>query len=205
MPQVFNPSLSAGAIGPGFWDFLVWFVIWSPLVAFLEYGTHRWIMHRANRFLDPRLTHLKNHGAHHSGQNGPEFVDMPLKNCLLLTSPVLLLLAVWGIVVGPLATVIIPCAALVVWSFVYTYLWTRIHRAIHGTEQNWFWRSGPLFRFFRNHHLKHHAHAKMNYGTVFPVTDYLFFTWYDRKPALTSPLAIRDTRIAVNPLDKNPT
>ena len=25
--------------------FILWFVMWAPLVALLEYGTHRWIMH----------------------------------------------------------------------------------------------------------------------------------------------------------------
>lgn len=178
--EIFAPESAGSAVG-WMWEFLLWFAIWAPLVAFLEYGTHRWIMHWANRLLDPRLAYLKDHGAHHLGNNGREFVDMPLKNCLLITSPVLLLLGAWGLVIGPLAAVAIPAAALVAWSCFYSYLWTRIHRAIHGTERNWFARSGPVFRFFRNHHLKHHSHPKRNYGTVFPVTDYLFFTSSDFK------------------------
>ena len=39
--------------------FMLWFLIWAPLVALLEYGAHRWIMHKANRWLDPKLQHLK--------------------------------------------------------------------------------------------------------------------------------------------------
>ena len=59
--------------------FMLWFAIGGPLIALLEYGTHRWIMHVANRLLDPQLHHLKSHAAHHKGENTPEFVDVPLK------------------------------------------------------------------------------------------------------------------------------
>ena len=161
--------------------FLLWFVLLTPIIALLEYGTHRWIMHRANRLLDPQLAHLKDHGMHHKGANDHYYVDMLVKDCLVLTSPVLFLLALWGLVIGPLSAVAIPAAALLAWCVFYTYLWTRMHRAIHGVETNWFQRTGHVFRFFRNHHLKHHVHAKINYGTVFPWTDYLFFTWRDRR------------------------
>ena len=104
-------SVSATPLG---WlvAFILWFVIWLPFVALLEYGTHRWIMHKANRLLDPNLEHLKAHGTHHKGSNDHEFVDMPLKNCLLLTSPALILMAVWGLAVGPFSAVVVPAAAL---------------------------------------------------------------------------------------------
>src|SRR5215471_8910412 len=161
----------------------MWFLIWAPLVALLEYSAHRWIMHKANRLLDPCLRQLRAHGTHHQGHNEHEFVDMPLKNCLLLTCPVFLLLTGWGVAVGPFGSILIPAAALLSWCFFYTYLWTQIHRAIHGIEANWFRRTGPIFRFFRDHHLKHHINAGMNYGTVFPWTDYLFLTCQERKVA----------------------
>jgi sterol desaturase/sphingolipid hydroxylase (fatty acid hydroxylase superfamily) len=106
---------------------------------------------------------------------------MPLKNCLLITCPVFLVLTVWGLLVGPFGSTLIPIAALLSWCFFYTYLWTLIHRAIHGIEANWFRRLGPIFRFFRDHHLKHHASAGTNFGTVFPWTDYVFFTFKERK------------------------
>jgi hypothetical protein len=160
---------------------MLWFAIWVPLIALLEYGTHRWIMHKANRWLDPQLTQLKSHGAHHKGANSPEFVDVPLRNCLLLTSPAFLVLAVWGFAIGPWSVVAMAAAALLAWSFVYTYLWARMHRAIHDLESNWFQRCGPVFQYFRNHHLKHHANARVNFGTVFPWTDYVFGTWRDRR------------------------
>jgi len=173
------------ALTLAFWllEFAMWFVLWAPLVALLEYATHRWIMHKANRLLDPQLTQLKAHMTHHKGHNDHEFVDMPLKNCFLLICPALALLVAWGVAVGPLASVVIPAAALLSWSFFYTYLWTQMHRAIHGVESNWFRKSGPIFRFFRDHHLKHHANGRANYGTVFPWTDYVFFTWHERSLA----------------------
>src|SRR6476661_722177 len=87
VPLTFLAALALSLAGwlLGFW---MWCLIWAPLVALLEYATHRWIMHRANRLLDPQLRQLRAHGTHHQGHNDHEFVDMPLKNCLLLTSPV---------------------------------------------------------------------------------------------------------------------
>jgi sterol desaturase/sphingolipid hydroxylase (fatty acid hydroxylase superfamily) len=137
-------------------------------------------MHWANRLLDPRSDQLKAHIAHHQGANDDEFVDMSLKNCLLLSVPIILLLVGWGLAFGSLSSILIPAMAFLSWSFVYTYLWTRIHRAIHGIEDNWFRRIGPAFRFFRNHHLRHHVRANGNYGTVFPMTDYVFLTCLGR-------------------------
>jgi sterol desaturase/sphingolipid hydroxylase (fatty acid hydroxylase superfamily) len=166
--------------------FMLWFVIWAPLIALLEYGTHRWIMHVANRALDPQLRQLRSHAGHHRGANDPEFIDVPLKNCLLLTSPAFLLMALWGFAIGPWSGIVLPGAALLAWSFFYKYLWARMHRAIHGMESNWFQRCGPVFRFFRDHHLEHHANGRVNYGTVFPWTDYLFNTWRDRRRAPSS-------------------
>ena len=52
-----------------------------------------------------------------------------------------------------------------------------MHRAIHGIESNWFRYLGPLYRFYRRHHLQHHHQPRTNFGTLFPVTDYVFFTW----------------------------
>ncbi len=182
MPYATMVSLAA-TLALWLLQFLLWFLLWMPLVALLEYAAHRWIMHRTTPLLDPALSQFKSHGLHHQGANDPELVDIPLKNCLLLTGPFFLLLAGIGIVAGSLSAVAIPAAALLSWSVLYTWLWTQMHRAIHGTEANWFRRCGPVFRFFRNHHLKHHVHATVNYGTVFPWTDYLFFTWHGRRVA----------------------
>jgi sterol desaturase/sphingolipid hydroxylase (fatty acid hydroxylase superfamily) len=140
-------------------------------------------MHKTSRLVDPKLDHLKSHGAHHRGENEDEFVNAPLADCVLMTSPVLISLGAWGLAIGPVSDVAIPIATLLAWSCIYAYLWTRIHRAIHGIETNWFGRSGCLFRFFRQHHLKHHANSGVNFGAVFPWTDYLFFTWGVRKTA----------------------
>ncbi len=168
----------------------LWFLIWTPVVAILEYGAHRWIMHRANRWLDPRLVQLRAHGKHHQGVNEHDLVDVPILNGLRLTAPFILCVLVWGYVVGPAASIVAPVLALLIWCLVYPYLWNRMHRAIHDLEENWFRRSGPIFRFFLNHHLQHHAHARVNYGTVFPWTDYVFRTRAPR-PAGLSPSAAR--------------
>ena len=113
-----------------------------------------------------------------------------MRNGLRLTAPFILCVLVWGYVVGPAASIVAPVLALLTWCLVYPYLWNRMHRAIHDLEENWFRRSGPIFRFFLNHHLQHHAHARVNYGTVFPWTDYVFRT---RAPR---PVSVRKTSAA---------
>lgn len=167
-------------------QFILWFVALAPLVAFLEYATHRWIMHWANRLLDPQLVYLKNHGTHHRGHNEGEFVEMPLRNCLLITSPVWLLLIIRGALLGSVLAFAIPAAAMFTWCVGYSYLWTRVHRAIHEPVQNRHHTAGRLFSILRDHHLMHHAHPQRNFGTLFPWTDYLFFTAYRRKTITTT-------------------
>ncbi|MEQ8789343.1 MAG: sterol desaturase family protein [Pirellulaceae bacterium] len=173
---------------------LLWLVALTPFVALVEYGAHRWIMHKPNHWLDRKGVQLEAHTAHHGGANGGEFVDIPLRNCLLLATPVLLTLAVWGLATGSWRAVVAPTAAMLAWCFLYSFLWSHLHRAIHGVEHNWLARGGPVFRFFRNHHLRHHVNAGVNYGTLFPWTDYLFFTWRRRKPSLATPARAQGVR-----------
>lgn len=170
------PLFSLASLSFGLLLFAVWFVIWCPVVAVLEYATHRWIMHKANHALDPQLLQLRAHGKHHQGHNEFDLVDMPILNGLRLTAPFLLGVLAWGLVVGPATSIIAPALALLTWSFVYAYLWNRMHRAIHDMEGNWFRNSGPVYRFYLNHHVQHHEHMNTNYGTVFPWTDYVFRT-----------------------------
>jgi len=181
--------------------FLLWFAALTPFVALVEYGAHRWIMHKSNRWLDPKRVQFAAHATHHAGANSGEFVDIPLRNCLLLATPVLVTLAVWALVLGSWSAVIVPGAAMLAWCFIYTYLWSRLHRAIHGVERNWFARSGPVFRLYRKHHLRHHVDARVNYGTLFPWTDYVFFTWRSRKLIRASRSRTTQVHIDLEPLE----
>ncbi len=163
--------------------FIMWFAIWAPVVAVLEYCTHRWIMHKVNRWLDPKLVTLKGHGSHHHGVDDLEFIDMPVKNGLLLTSPFLAGVVLWGLLTGSFSSVIIPGLALLAWSPMYAYLWNRMHRGMHDLEKNWFMYLGPVHRYYLQHHLNHHVNPKSNYGTVFPWTDMFFGTGFERLAA----------------------
>ena len=166
----------AGAYAAGLLTLVLWLAAWTPLVALLEYAVHRWVQHKGVRLLDPALYHRLSHREHHRGSLHHEFVDTTPKDCLLPTMPAWLGLAAWAFAVGPWHSVVIPMAALLAWALLYAWLWTRIHRAIHGVEHNWFERSGIVFRFFSTHHLKHHRTAGVNFGAVFPWTDLVFGT-----------------------------
>lgn len=149
---------------------------WLPVVAVLEYATHRWIMHHSNRWLDPKQSQLKAHGAHHQGDDAYELLDMPIGNCAILTSPFFVITLIAGAITGAWTIAFAACVGLMAWWFVYAWLWTTIHRAIHEKGAAWFRKTGPIFNYFYSHHMKHHEQVTSNYGTVFPFTDYLFAT-----------------------------
>jgi hypothetical protein len=165
-----------------------WFA-WMPIVALLEYTTHRWIMHTFNRWLDPKQIQLRSHGAHHQGVDNADFIDMPVRNCILLTAPLMLVTLCVTAVTGAWAIGIAVAMSLLAWCFFYAWAWTVIHRAIHETGAAWFRRTGPLFRYYYDHHMGHHDRVATNFGTVFPMTDYLFGT-----VSRASAAEVRETR-----------
>ena len=82
------------------------------------------------------------------------------------------------------AAVVLSISAFVGWrwaalvvatSCVYAALWSIIHSAHHDLRFRWCERV-PGYRYWRDHHLTHHAKPNCNFGTVFPWTDLFFGT-----------------------------
>jgi len=152
-----------------------WFA-WMPFVALLEYATHRWIMHSFNRWLDPKQVQLRAHVAHHQGEDNADFIDTPVRNCVILTAPFMVVTLGVTAITGAWAIGAMVAMSLLAWCFVYAWAWTVIHRSIHETGAAWFRGTGPVFRYYYDHHMGHHDRVGTNFGTLFPMTDYLFGT-----------------------------
>jgi hypothetical protein len=105
-------------------------------------------------------------GVHHRDGRNDLNVDLPLRTHFLWGWPALLA-AAWFDLAG--AGVLAACFV------AHAVLWTKMHRAIHGLEENWtqaLWFYGAV----RRHHLEHHRRPARNFGAVFFFTDRLFRT-----------------------------
>ena len=143
---------------------LVWLLAAIASMHVAEYLIHRFVMHRRTLFRSAWQVHaVEHHGRGRLDVN----VDLPVTQHLFFASPLLLLLAVTGAWLG------LGAFLLVFW--LHAYLWTRLHRAIHGLEDNWVGRS-RWFAYWRDHHLAHHRRPDRNFGAVFPWTDHAFGT-----------------------------
>jgi hypothetical protein len=147
---------------------LLWVVGCVSFVAVLEYIGHRYFMHRPlmDRFGLPNI--FFNHAVlHHRGRRNDRNVDLPVRTHFL-----------WGFpFVGAIGYFDLTGAVVLSLCFVgHAVLWTRIHRAIHGLENNWTKRLW-FYRAIERHHLEHHRRPGRNFGAVFFFTDHLFGTY----------------------------
>lgn len=144
-------------------------VLWS-LVAYATTAVFEYVGH----FLMHRLTGTRIHRdhaiRHHAqGVNTPEVTDIALTTHLKFGG-VLLVLA-YGLID------VVGAVALTAAFMLHAVLWTRLHRQIHGVEQNWS-RRLPGYALIRRHHLFHHVRTDRNYAVLFPFMDRLLGTRY---------------------------
>jgi sterol desaturase/sphingolipid hydroxylase (fatty acid hydroxylase superfamily) len=147
-------------------------LLWSfGSVAFLatvEYAAHRYFMHR--RLLDRvGLGWVFHYHAivHHRDGRNDQNVDLPIHVHFVWGFPIIVVCA-W---VDPIGAGILSACFLG-----HSILWTRLHRAIHGLENNWTKRLW-IYRIIERHHLEHHHRPGRNFGAVFPFMDLLFGTY----------------------------
>ena len=146
----------------------LWFVVAVGFVAVLEYVGHRYFMHRPlmDRFGLPDIF-FKHAIIHHRDRRNDQNVDLPVRTHFI-----------WGLPLIAASGYLDPVGAIVFClCFVcHAVLWTKIHRAIHGLENNWTLRLW-FYRAIERHHLEHHRRPGRNFGAVFPFTDRLFGTF----------------------------
>ncbi len=147
--------------------FFVSLVISYLVMSVAEYVLHRYTMHR--RFFPKGWFDdvFENHAIlHHKDERVDLNIDLPIWYHLILSSPVILVLAYFSIpaMLGWLAIMVY-----------HSYLWTKAHRAIHELEVNWMvWR--PFYWKMYDHHMLHHKHPNKNFGVCFFWVDRLMGT-----------------------------
>jgi hypothetical protein len=154
-----------------FWSsmvsFFLWLITFYIFMAVAEYVIHRYSMHKR---LFPKGWFdavFEEHAIlHHKHGRNDLNIDLPVRNHVLLSLPLIIALAIYA-PVGLLAWSIIICY--------HSYLWTKAHRMIHGLEYNWMAKWG-FYHDIREHHEKHHEHPNRNFGVCFFFVDRLMGT-----------------------------
>lgn len=168
----------------------LWLLLAVTLMAFVEYGLHRWPMHSKRfvaRFPSARDQHERHAVLHHGRfyrdrfDNSPDPVarhfniDLEPGFALLFGSPVWL--ALWAIGLPAAAA----CFAGV--SAAHAVVWTAVHREMHDPRGRWF-AGTRYYRFVHANHKLHHERPGGNFAVVFPpLMDVLFGTY--RRPVPT--------------------
>ncbi|MBI2522573.1 MAG: sterol desaturase family protein [Bdellovibrio sp.] len=143
-------------------------VVWGGIAllvwTFTEYALHRFIFHyQASSSVVKRLVYLF-HGLHHDDpQDGRRLVMPPVPAVLIVS----VLYLCFKLVIAP------EYLSLFMAFFLMGYLsYDYIHYATHH-----FPMTGPVGRFLRAYHLKHHYnHKPCKYGVSSPLWDYLLKT-----------------------------
>lgn len=137
------------------------------VVALIEHTVHRHLMHRV--LFDWRIFRLIFGGhavVHHRQKRNDSNIRLPIYTHVAWGLPSVALVSFFdyaGAVILALAFLFHPL------------FWTKLHRAIHGVENNWT-QSLWFFDAIAHHHLEHHRRPGKNFGAVFIFTDYLFRT-----------------------------
>lgn len=155
-------------------SYFVYLVIFYIVMVIGEYWIHKMLMHK------PVLARSKwfswiftDHAIeHHKNERLDMNIDMPIHHHLIAGSPLLLgsFFLGWSAI-----------AALLTIFIWHSYFWTKLHRAIHGLEDNWIGRSW-FYPAFRDQHINHHKNPTTNYGVTALWTDRLFGTVYREPP-----------------------
>ena len=146
---------------------------------FIEYGAHKFVMHRLNWLIPYGYKHTTSHHAifgadetYHAIREGmlehgigftiKEYALFPIA-CSFLYLPAEFLIG-RPVYVGAILAVF---AGLIAFDV--------LHRRFHNPKDTWFQRTG-VFRFLKQHHRIHHADMSVNLNVVAPLVDLLMGT-----------------------------
>ena len=162
-----------------------WLLIIPVLIAgnFVEWGMHRYVMHRKIDVFALRAIYDRHTRQHHQYFTDNHSTIDTIREFRIVFFPwrVLIVLAVAGALLGWVASVLInPNAGYIVFiGMVGHYMvYETFHFCCHVPE-NWFVRNAPFINTIRRHHTAHHnmgimMHVNMN--LTFPVADWALGT-----------------------------
>ena len=136
-----------------------------------EYVVHRYFMHRKTLggmfswiYIDHALEH---HGKKRNDIN----IEMPFMTVFVISLPLNIFVLFFGIKYSLIVILL---------SFLYSVVWTNLHKAHHNMGYN-FIPKIPFYGLWKNYHLTHHNYPNKNYGTVFIYSDLLFGSYQWQK------------------------
>lgn len=146
---------------------MIWLII--IIIAFIyasliEYGAHRWTMHKPGFGKIPLWEEhaVQHHAKHRNDIN----IVLSAFTVLLAASPLFFFCFILG---WPwVAVVLLGCVF-------YAGIWSALHASYHGVGGKLITKL-PLYPIWKKHHLAHHKRPTKNFGTIFIYTDIIFGT-----------------------------
>jgi len=173
MPFVFGSEISATE-----WLTIVPTFLLANIV---EYGVHRWLMHRHIKYM---AFMLKLHMVHHNYFDEAEYYLRTFQDYKMVVFPPVVLNMLTLFITLPLAYVAFLVAGknvallFIATVMLYYLLMQILHVFAHTAKNHWIHRV-PGIDYLRIHHNIHHDHDEMtrcNYNFVIPLSDWLFDT-----------------------------
>ncbi len=162
-----------------------WLLIIPVAIAgnFVEWGLHRYVMHRLVDVFALRAIYDRHTRQHHQYFTDTDYTISSVKEHRIVFFPwrVLIVLGVFGSVLGYIASKLInPNAGYILYmTMVGHYLiYETFHYCCH-VQENWFVRTMPFVNTIRRHHAAHHNLGIMmhkNMTLTFPFADWVMGT-----------------------------
>lgn len=162
-----------------------WLLIIPVAIAgnFVEWGLHRYVMHRLVDVYALRAIYDRHTRQHHQYFTDTDYTISSVKEHRIVFFPwrVLIVLGVFGSVLGYIASKLInPNAGYILYmTMVGHYLiYETFHYCCH-VQENWFVRTMPFVNTIRRHHAAHHNLGIMmhkNMTLTFPFADWVMGT-----------------------------
>lgn len=159
-----------------------WLIVIPVFLAgnFVEWGMHRFVMHRKIDVFALRAIYDRHTRQHHQYFTDNEATIDTTREFRIVFFPwrVLITLGVGGLTLGYLASVLINTNAgyILFITMVAQYLiYETFHYCCH-VHENWFVRNMPFINTIRRHHTAHHNQGimmKYNMNLTFPIADWV--------------------------------
>jgi len=162
-----------------------WLVLVPVLIAgnFIEWGMHKYVMHRKIDVFALRAIYDRHTRQHHQYFTDNDATIDSVREFRIVFFPwrVLIVLAVFGVLIGWVASVLInPNAGYIAFIGMMGHymVYETFHFCCH-VRDNWFVRNAPFINTIRRHHTAHHnmgimMHVNMN--LTFPIADWFLNT-----------------------------
>ena len=162
-----------------------WLLLIPVLIGgnFVEWGMHKFVMHRLIDVFALRAIYDRHTRQHHQYFTDNDATINSIREFRIVFFPwrVLIVLAVFGLLFGWIASVLInPNAGYIVFIGMMGHymVYETFHFCCH-VRDNWFVRNFPLINTIRRHHTAHHnmgimMHVNMN--LTFPIADWFLNT-----------------------------